>query len=437
MKKETIISEDLSILYSCQTCSNTFSSIFQLAEHKNLHSDEKPFMCPNCGAKFPLVNLYVEHFEKYPGHHYFPCCECCIVFRSHKELEEHTCDNVLNVSRIDESGSHSDTDAVDVEDQVQEEKYPCIQCEKTFSSKKQLRTHERQYPEYHKFSCGWCLKVFTTLQKLDKHLCFISQKGEEFVMCSCLQSFDSSSEFRSHIGPKPHTCCSCKMIFSNVSNLMKHIRTHTQQKPFTCKECGRSFTQASILRNHLSIHLGTNAMKCDLCSFSCKTPSGLFKHKKKHAEGREVRDLRKISTREYVCSVCTKRFRFHRNLSMHMKSHETDECLCKDCGKLFTSKSKLSNHMRNNHGDPCVCSICGKVLANASLLRGHSKIHVSKKDFTCSICYKRFAIKSYLFYHMKTHDERRRYSCEKCGKMFKVATSLKYHSRISCQKINI
>lgn len=328
--------------FSCDVCFDSFGSAFSLAEHKNVHSGEKPFLCPNCGEAFKLLQDYIRH---------------------------------------------------------------------------------------------WGLKVCSS-KKLNKHLC-LSPDFTKSIVCSCFKTFKTRSDFRAHIGPEPYACCSCSMTFTIIGNLLKHTRTHTQQKPYLCKQCGRGFSQSANLRNHLSTHLGANAVKCNLCSFSCKTPAGLFKHKKKHKDGNEVYDMRKISNREFECHVCQKRFRFHRNLGMHMKSHDPAESLCPECGKLFPTKAKLSEHVRNSHGESCVCPECGKVLASASLLRTHSKIHVSEKEFRCLTCLKAFAVKSYLVYHMKTHDDQKRFSCDQCGKSFKVASSLKYHSRISCPKLNI
>lgn len=469
--------------YICDQCEETFSKHFDCIEHSNLHSGFTPFMCPVCDTKFSIINEYVQHAK---AHTIYKCQDCSDSFFFEEDLLRHTCN--LNAhpeetlpSIETETKSHPAQIAKTytcvicsqsfenysdlknhreihfktrkkcnyclkafannnllkshLESHRKKSNYSCIYCKVSFKSLKHYANHKK---EAHNFKCENCNRWFMTGDKLLKHVCFISSNGEAFK-CSCFKIFTKASAFKIHIGDRPYACCNCSMQFNTITNLVRHIRTHTKQKPYVCNYCDRRFTQSANLRNHVSVHLGNKAVKCNECNFSCKTQSGLFKHKKKHKEGfmnKTYVDGRKTSTSTTSCPICKKQFLFKRNVGMHMKVHKKKESLCTECGKVFNSKSKLTTHYKACHGQPSICKVCGKTFASFVLLTAHEKIHVSDKQFSCSICFKMFSIKNYLVQHMKTHNEGKQYSCNKCGKLFKVAVSLKYHNKI-CASLNI
>ena len=63
-----------------------------------------------------------------------------------------------------------------------------------------------------------------------------------------------------HTVDKPHKCDACGKLFSDKSNLTKHILAHTGDKPHSCGVCGKLFTlKASLTRqiNHTCVVLYT------------------------------------------------------------------------------------------------------------------------------------------------------------------------------------
>ena len=460
--------------FKCNECDVTFSKLFDLIDHTNFHSGCSPYKCPVCEKCFCLLNDYVVHAKEHKiircelckDSFYFPhdlsnhtcelnhqeeaannpptktyiCAICSQKCKNYCELKKHRethfkmkrkchyCSKMFANKKLLKSHSESH--------RKKSNQYDCPHCKSVFKSLKKYTAHKK---EFHNFMCQNCNKWYSCKEKLAKHVCFISSNGEPFK-CSCFKTFTKAAAFRSHIGDRPYSCCNCSMQFNTVTNLIRHIRTHTKQKPYICNDCGRGFSQSANLRNHLSVHLGAKAVKCNECNFSCKTQSGLFKHKQKHKEGfmnnKNYVDGRKTSTSTTSCPICNKQFLFKRNVGMHMKIHKKKESLCTECGKVFDSKSKLTTHYKACHGEPSICQTCGKTFASAVLLGAHEKIHVSDKQFSCSICFKMFTIKNYLVQHMKTHSEGKQYSCSKCGKLFKVAVSLKYHNKI-CASLNI
>ena len=83
------------------------------------------------------------------------------------------------------------------------------------------------------FHCDQCGKMFTSKQKLRKHIMVVHEKKRNFA------------------------CAYCDKFFSSNSNVMTHEgRVHTGILPYKCEQCDKMFSRKSLLEKHFkNIHL--------------------------------------------------------------------------------------------------------------------------------------------------------------------------------------
>jgi len=208
--------------YICQVCNSSFINQFSLFEHKSLHTNERPFMCMKCSRHFALIEHYVNH---YPD-----CSAGSFVFaeddnKLRKMENKH--DNIDNLegSPPCKITTYHAGNELNIEPIQYKKSYICYVCHKSFSSVKLIKQHKKYFPGEQCFSCELCKKRYHTKKRLDNHLCVDNALlPTRTIMCSCLETFNSLEEFRSHVGPESLTCCSCKMDFKGIVNLIKHVR---------------------------------------------------------------------------------------------------------------------------------------------------------------------------------------------------------------------
>ncbi|KAM4034846.1 uncharacterized protein ACNLHF_021551 [Anomaloglossus baeobatrachus] len=276
-----------------------------------------------------------------------------------------------------------------------EKLFSCLKCEKCFTRKSNLNSHQKTHTEEKPFSCLKCGKCFTRKSNLVDH-----------------QKY--------HTGKKPFSCQECGKCFIQKSDLVKHYKIHTGEKPFSCVECGKCFIQKSDLFKHQRSHIGEKPFSSPECE-KCFTPR-IF-----------LANDQKINSRKnpFSCSECGKCFIQKSSFVRHQKIHTGEKpFLCSECGKCFIQKSDFVRHQKIHTGErPFSCSECGKCFIQKSDFVTHQKIHTGEKPFSCSECAKCFIQKSDFVRHQKIHTGEKPFSCSECGKCFTRKSSLVYHQK--------
>ena len=146
---------------------------------------------------------------------------------------------------------------------VEDKRYPCPICEKTFSQRSNRSKHMRTHTGDKPFKCEWvnCFKAFSQRQDLDAHM--RSHTGEKKYGClreNCNAAYGTSGHLARHmrmvhstkVQRFPCPMLDCEMVFESGSERDQHVTTHPKIKS-SCPylECASRINTKASLRSHL------------------------------------------------------------------------------------------------------------------------------------------------------------------------------------------
>ncbi|XP_049710173.1 zinc finger protein ZFAT isoform X2 [Elephas maximus indicus] len=208
------------------------------------------------------------------------------------------------------------------------------------------------------FTCEYCNKVFKFKHSLQAHL-------------------------RIHTNEKPYKCPQCSYASAIKANLNVHLRKHTGEK-FACDAC--SFTCLS--KGHLKVHIERVHKKikqhCRFCKKKYSDVKNLIRHIRdahdpQDQKVKEALDKLCLMTREgkrqllYDCHICERKFKNELDRDRHMLVHGDQwPFACELCGHGATKYQALELHIRK-HPFVYVCALCFKKFVSSVRLRAHIK----------------------------------------------------------------
>lgn len=320
--------------YSCKQCPARFSLQGNLKRHLVCHTGEKPYICDVCGKGFTQNSSMQTHKQIHNGTVQIICEYCGKPFTSKNNYRSH-----LNKIHKDSENSEGLTK---LDGTSTNEIYKCNSCERVFTKLQSLNQHARVHDENGNFTCDICKTVFRI------SFCF---KVHMFLHEVQMLKSDSDAP----------ACKFCFNTYSNKSDLELHLLGHIE-KPFQCIHCGKSFTRKIRLSYHLRQHSEERPFPCKECGKTFRNPTTLHQHQKIHS-GRKP----------YLCKICLKAFTQQQQLSSHMLTHTGEKkFVCQYCGRAFALNGNLTVHIRRHTGDtPFYCEVCGKGFHDSSSRKKH------------------------------------------------------------------
>ena len=421
--------------FKCESCAKSFSRSIYLREHiKYIHLKEpKPFRCETetCDKSFRSARRFREHIKyvhmKEPRP--FKCGTCEKLFTYRYSLQRHK-------KYVHFKGPKS---------------FKCETCERSYKSPGHLKKHIKyghsNEPKLFRCETETCDKSFRTPGQLREHINYVHLKEPKLFRCetgTCDKSFRFARQLREHIKyvhlkePKRFKCETCEKLFQFPSHLSKHTKfVHGEPKP--CPHCGKFVRE---LKHHIDwVHCDPSKTNryylCSICKKKFKSHKDLTSHERIH-----------WAIRPYACSECEfathKKIYLDRHIQrLHKKSDDgstinqfqeksleahdlsgdsrLDDFTCKDCSESFNSEIELDLHKISTKHNQTISNRSGPSFKKGST-------NVKAKSFQCSVCHQMFVSRYSLERHQMIHT-REKVSCSVCNKIFTSKVNLKKHTQ--------
>lgn len=317
----------------CGVCLASFPSAWLLERHAALQhasqssTDDKPFVCEQCGQSYRYRSAYVKHREqnhraRLPADKLFTCDVCGMQFRYLKSFKKHRLNHTLE--RLHTKNTDQEVDQVTSTNEVL-----IGQCgEMDLSMKKKNRNDVTTPP----------IEVIGDIEQDST----VDSNGPT----DSIVTVDDSND--------------CRNSSAESETKRDEGRSERRRNPV-------SFASVSSIADSSENESRGESVKLE----SSSSHSGIlgFLQNDERQRDRE---------RRFACPFCGKCVRSKENLKLHVRKHTGERpFVCLFCGRAFGGKSDLTRHLRIHTGErPYHCEACGKCFARADYLSKHLTTHV-------------------------------------------------------------
>ena len=368
------------------------------------------YKCRFCKKKFPLRKVLVKHEIKvHNAKGPLECTYCDKAFwfpyekKRHEEVQHR-----YEKDRKSKAGGASTSEAAKKGSAA----LKCYACDKNFSSKDQLISHEQTHRHQQSYKCKFCLKSFQSQPDLEKHE-------------------------KSHNAPKEAPsgsfgCLFCHEMFTLKSALIDHIQTHSGRESYMCPHCDLTFPTSATLQAHEKEHLQPTIYQCSHCQALFRDKEKLIKHEASHEES------------GYRCPDCNVTFISSQGLSNHLRSQhgKTEQektpspTIIKQAKKemlqpvvklhSLSPKSKFSSHATPSYSQEEE----GKSDAEQEIDKDREVVDAIVNPYSCNVCKQSFPSPEDLRTHVRSHTKEQPRKCQYCSKIFTRLADLRKHLRL-------
>ena len=416
--------------FQCKMCKKRFSMNTTLIQHVQSIHEKIKHKCNFCKEEFSQRGNVSRHMKlvhgkvnieiKKPDHDSYSCNSCDKTFSTKKRLKSHKDEcKPKNHHQCDKCNKHFNLRANlerhkrDVHDKIRN--FKCNQCEKSFAQLHTLKGHVQSMHEGLKYECELCGKAFPHRSNMIRHVRLVHEN-------------------KGILKPKNHQCGKCERTFYSKEKLLLHQEIRHNVTNFQCKICDKIFSLKATLKSHtLSVHDKVK-IKCDFCPDVFSQRANMLRH------------IKIVHKKEKVqCLKCEKSFCDKSTMKLHVQSvHNVSKSKCDLCEEIFDLKPYMIKHMKIVHKNEIFgnekgykCDHCEKSFVSWKTFKRHMVlIHEKSRDFKCEKCEKTFLWKPNLVRHIEiVHEKVKNHQCSQCNKQFSLIQSLESHVKAVHLKI--
>ncbi len=384
-----------------------------LGHVRRCHTHDLPFICQHCGLKFELSVTLNRHIRRKHPHILAPIKRAPFrqLPKTKREKLKIPCKNkgIFTCHYCAKTYSYSFALHEHIRTHHLGIRYPCAECNRTFSSKASRADHIKSlHSNITPYRCVRCGQYFALRNQLRKH-------QNRIRKCAPLLTDQQDEENAGKETGNPtgqESINPIDQLGSNSLNQLTYAMIGQQAISSIAQQTIGSIGQQGMDLVGQQISHPLADLRSD---FICQQPVGQIRdnligqqvadsidQQSNDSTGKQTIDMTHPQTRDSIGQESNNLIGPVQKPKIHP---------CDFCNKSFTSKQGLHFHRQGQHlGErkyKCSFSGCQKGFTKMNVLREHERLHSDVFEFSCALCGQRFKQRAQYHAHM-----RRKTSCQ-------------------------